>query len=252
MSIMKWETPTGARIAGRPPVVSEPGAKTKPDLAKSAYYWWWRYLRANKEYLKCCEIKSSGWANSRNEPFISPSIRKLYLDFGDVRSDDFMKWWSERGESLFAEPQVPVMKVIEGDGDLAGLDPATYLKVLVPLGRDKRALVSSFTRLLKENHLGQVGGNRLARTTARYKLTGKPVVEALAMTLKVHEFRQDFPELALWQIGQAAKVSEPHLIKEGDLDFKDKRRRLTQLVDRYLRHAKAYIKNVAEGEFPKK
>jgi hypothetical protein len=51
------------------------------NLEKSPYYWWWAYLRRNKQYLDCCNKDGKG------------ALAKLYMDFGDVRSDDFRAWW---------------------------------------------------------------------------------------------------------------------------------------------------------------
>ena len=69
------------------------------DQQRSPFYWWWRYLRKNSAYLKCCDAGGRG------------SLSRLYADFGDVRDDDFWQWWSTkmsngqtRGEYLFAKP----------------------------------------------------------------------------------------------------------------------------------------------------
>lgn len=71
----------------------------KSDQQRSPFYWWWRYLRKNAAYLKCCEAGGKG------------VLRRLFQDFGDVRDDDFWKWWSTkmsngqtRGVYLFAKP----------------------------------------------------------------------------------------------------------------------------------------------------
>jgi hypothetical protein len=50
---------------------------------QSPYYWWWAYLRRNADYLACCEKSGKG------------KFAKLYKDFGDVREDNFKKWWNE-------------------------------------------------------------------------------------------------------------------------------------------------------------
>ena len=63
---------------------------------RSPYYWWWAYLRRNEDYLQCCANGGGG------------KLAALYADFGDVRSEDFHKWWTEdsRGARLFAEAQL--------------------------------------------------------------------------------------------------------------------------------------------------
>ena len=73
------------------------GRKTAPlplkEQEQSPYYWWWAYLRRSEAYIKCCEKGGKG------------PLSKLYADFGDVREDDFRKWWTtgDHGAQLFAE-----------------------------------------------------------------------------------------------------------------------------------------------------
>ena len=68
---------------------------------RSPYYWWWQFLRRNQEYLECCERGGKG------------KHAQLYKDFGDVRDDDFHKWWTkdERGPNLFAEASRPIPQI---------------------------------------------------------------------------------------------------------------------------------------------
>ena len=63
------------------------------DQQQSPYYWWWAYLRRSEAYLKCCEQGGKG------------KLAKLYTDFGDVREDNFKKWWTtnDLGAKLFGE-----------------------------------------------------------------------------------------------------------------------------------------------------
>ena len=78
------------------------GRKTAPlplkEQERSPYYWWWAYLRRSEAYIKCCEKGGKG------------PLSKLYTDFGDVREDDFRKWWTtgDHGAELFAEQRQAV------------------------------------------------------------------------------------------------------------------------------------------------
>ncbi len=60
---------------------------------RSPCYCLWAYLRRHENYLKCCE--SGG----------TDSLSGLHSDFGDVREDNFHKWWTngQRGMQLFTE-----------------------------------------------------------------------------------------------------------------------------------------------------
>jgi hypothetical protein len=81
--------PRFGRVNSRLPVGHQQG---------SPYYWWWQYLRRNADYIACCERGGKG------------RLSKLYKDFGDVREDNFHKWWTEgdRGVELFAEQPLAV------------------------------------------------------------------------------------------------------------------------------------------------
>ena len=57
----------GARPQPKPP------RDMKANYQRSAFYYWWAFLRLNKHYIKCCEDGGRG-------PFA-----KLYQSFGDVR-----------------------------------------------------------------------------------------------------------------------------------------------------------------------
>ncbi len=89
---------------------------------RSPYYWWWQYLRRNADYIACCERGGKG------------RLSKLYKDFGDVREDNFHKWWTEgdRGVELFAEQPLAV--------SLSELHPADQKVLLFGDGFDSSPL----------------------------------------------------------------------------------------------------------------
>ena len=65
---------------------------------RSPYFWYWQYLRRNADYIACCKKGGKG------------KLAALYADFGDIREDNFHKWWTEnqRGATLFAEQPLTV------------------------------------------------------------------------------------------------------------------------------------------------
>jgi len=72
MQIQKYRRPSVRRADLRSP--------SKSDLEGTVHYWWWRFLRASESYRRCCEANGSG------------RLSDLYIDFGDVRGDDFVAW----------------------------------------------------------------------------------------------------------------------------------------------------------------
>jgi len=233
------------KFVGTPPRFRRRSGDTEAGgLANSPYYWWWKFLKRNERYIQCCEAGGSG------------PMERIYQDFGDVRSDDFKKWWRERGEDLFCEPPVPVsMHEITDPAEIAKYDPRSYLVVVAPLSLTKRYLQRRFSELLRKRHTRRRGGNQFASSLARYPLASKPVVKSLRTTLLVYDlWKAHRHGWTLAQIGVAARIDKTIKI---DPNEKDKlpsgdKINLAILVSRYLKHARAYIDNVGKGVFPKK
>jgi len=227
------------KFVGLPPRFRE----GEVGLKRSPYYWWWEFLRRNDAYIKCCNADGAG------------PLADLYRDFGDVRSDDFKKWWRTIGEHIFSEPPVPVsIQVVPDAAAAAQLDLRGCILAVVPLTLDKRTLKRRFNELLRKNHSGKRGGNRFAKSLAHHPLASKPVVRALELTLRVYDLNVQNSEWKLWQIGQEAKVSKEYKVDPSVPTWRTRadRKMLAIYTSRFLKHAKAYIKNAGKGVFPKK
>jgi hypothetical protein len=221
---------------------------------RSPYYWWWQYLRRNEDYLKCCERGGTG------------KLARLYGDFGDVRSDDFHKWWthSDRGPKLFSEQPLTIKF---GELNSAADFSAEWRKeqvavVAFPLDKSKRQLMSDIKRLLDQRHVGRQGRPALAelQSTARYRLSRNYTIPNLQTSLDVYDLwlksqqaTTDEHKLALWEIGRELNLN-PVAVRKAQsrlaLDRATARNHLSALVSRYLRWAKSNVAAVASGEFP--
>ena len=221
---------------------------------RSPYYWWWQYLRRNDDYIACCEREGKG------------KLARLYGDFGDVRSDDFHKWWAagERGPKLFGEQP---LKIKFGELNSAADFSAEWRKeqvavVAFPLDKSKRQLMSDIKRLLDQRHTGRQGRPALAdlQSTARYRLSRNYTIPNLQTSLSVYDLwlksqRASTNELklALWEIGRELNLN-PAAVRKAQsrlaLDRATARNHLSALVSRYLRWAKSNIAAVVTGEFP--
>lgn len=85
MQKQKYRRPSVRRANLRSP--------SKSDLEGTVHYWWWRFLKASESYRRCCEANGSG------------RLSDLYMDFGDVRGDDFVAWSKGKhpsGDSRYA------------------------------------------------------------------------------------------------------------------------------------------------------
>jgi hypothetical protein len=219
---------------GRP----APASKWK----NTVYYWWWAYLRSNPLYLETCAAGGIG------------RCANLYLDFGDVRDDDFKAWWLEggRGVRLFAEPTAEDMVRVLDEGE-AALSPREALTVSLPLNFPKRLLEQRFRVLLAKHHKGERGRQHAKKSRAKFKVSGQPNVPALKLGFEVWQLRKSRPELKLWEIGNQIEGllrTQKILPKDARVVVADKRRALAITVSRYLKRVESSITRAGEGEFP--
>ena len=213
-------------------------------------------MRRNADYIACCEKGGKG------------KLAALYADFGDVREDNFHKWWTEnqRGAELFAEQPLTVKF---GELDTAAdwqphWDKETVLVVAVPLSMSKRALKGAFAKLLDSRHTGNKSGRpSMAKlkevSTARYKLEHNYTVSGLLTALAVYDLwveNQTKPKaerLTLWEIGKALNINKSAIKDAESSSNADRlvgRNVLAATVSRYVKQARAMIENTAAGKFP--
>lgn len=219
------------------------GTKSNPKSGNnSVYYYWWAFLKRNKEYLACCEAGGAG------------ELAGLYADFGDVRGDDFKAWWTEggRGVRLFAEPPSANVEVLESGA--ATPDAAEFLTLTLPKNLPKRYLLRRVRELLakEENHPGARGKQHARMSKAKYQVKGQPNISALALTLRVYDFRVANPHLKLWEIGdQLPRFMIGMKIKPSDThaEVVYKRNVLSAAVARYTKKAGVMIANSSIGYF---
>jgi hypothetical protein len=223
---------------------------------RSPYYWWWQYLRRNADYLACCERGGTG------------DLAELYADFGDVREDNFHKWWTEagRGVRLFAEQPLSVNFVeLESAAEWqTNWSKDTVMVLAVPLAVSKRRLKGVFAKLLDIRHTGHKSGRpSMAKlkdvSTARYKLEKNYTISNLMMALAVYDLwtenqsKAKDQRLTLWEIGKAMNINRA-AIKDAEssspADRLAGRNVLAATVSRYVKQARAMIANTVYARFP--
>ena len=221
---------------------------------RSPYYWWWAYLRRNADYLACCEAGGTG------------ALAGLYESFGDVREDNFHKWWTTdtRGAKLFGEP--PLNAHLEELDTPADWKPDwekdEIMVIAVPLRVSKRSLKKAFAVELEKRHPGNKRGrpsHRKQPQRAKFKLERNYTIPNLQNTLAVYDLwlensqKPSKERLALWEIGQELKINRD-AVKLANSKFPDERlsgrNTLAATVSRYVKQAKAMIANTSLGRFP--
>lgn len=217
------------------------GTKNNPKSGNnSVYYYWWAFLKRNSDYLACCEAGGTG------------PLADLYVDFGDVRDDDFKAWWTEggRGVKLFAEPPSANVEVLQSGAAVP--DTSEFLTLALPKNLPKRYLTRRVRELLakEENHPGARGKQHARMSKAKYQVKGQPNLAGLALMLKVYDFRLANPNLKLWEIGdQLPRFMVGNKISACDThaEIVNKRNILSASVARYVKKAKLIIKNLEKG-----
>jgi hypothetical protein len=228
-----YQHPTFGRVSKK---------KGEDAWKKTIYFAWWSYLKRSEEYIETCDKNGKG------------SLSKLYDDFGDVRSDDFKKWWSSdgRGVILFSEPPAQdTIRIISRD-EIESLDDDLLL-MSVPLTLPKKFLLQRFRTLLAVKHKGERGKQYAKRSKAMYNFNGQPNIDALMTALNLFDRKKEFPTMKLWELGQFLPKFK-HLYKEylkngTPLDTSDKKL-IEATVSRYIKKASQSVDNTSRGSFP--
>lgn len=219
----------------------------------SPYYWWFQYLKRNVDYLACCERGGEG------------KHAKLYLDWGDVRTDDFIEWFDAYGTGLFREPHVPSkLTEIRDASDLEGIDWQSVLVISSPLYvgskmLSKRDLKHQFSIMVDAKFPDRRRGRPAFVSKAKYQIVGYPNRKALKELIYVYDLHKAEPKLTYWKIGE-------RLHKEGKMKFTEAalneissprngivaRNIMTATISRCLKNADAYITTSTGLFFPVK
>ena len=217
---------------------------------RSPYYWWWSYLKRNKDYINCCEKNGKGKLNS------------IYKHFGDVRCDDFRIWWSEdgRGVKLFAEKpsEIFVKELASKDEWLDHWTKEEVMIVSIPLKQTKREINRYFSNLLKKRHTAKRGrvAMKLQDSKANFPLSRNYTISSLSNALAVYDAymkaKSSEGKTPLWKIGDDLRLMPTQKLHSNDTPAtqKDKKRALAVTVSRYITQAKRSIANTSKGVFP--
>ena len=230
----------GTRLSNRRAV--EPPYQGAPAWKCSVYYYWWEYLRRHEGYRQTCVSAGKGkYAN-------------LHADFGNVHEGDFWRWWSEHAE-LFAEP--PIRHVSAEDSVSADQNTLT---LSVPLENKLSVSMRQIRRLLEPQV--QKAARKKTQSLAKYAVATKPVLRTLHEHLLVWDAKRQSPTAHDSELADIAGVSVNEVVDDEtiaelraeDLPTRDLerviKRRKQLAVQRHLRIAEQYIKNVVLGIFP--
>jgi hypothetical protein len=118
------------------------------------YYHWWQFMRASQDFPDIASEISK-------DPNKAEAINDLKVLFGDL-GNDFDKWWSEKGSSIFAEDGVPVCTVFAPMPEDEEFKKRDGVMVLIPLTINRQLIQEQLDYILNEYH----PGNELKRHSA--------------------------------------------------------------------------------------
>jgi hypothetical protein len=235
----------GADRAAVPPSVDSLAAEGVRQF--SVYYWAWRYLRMSPVFL---------FATTRRVPPRIERARTIYEHGGGIAlSRDFESWWSEFGVGLFAE-SMPWPTVTPAQGrSSAGLVDEHKLVIEVPLTVHRRTILKQIlTALDQAKHQGR----RLdpaKSSQAPFKLhTLLYRVPSLSVRYWILLYRNIYPKVPVWTIGDRLQVAHTHRVRGVDRDKvrgeNDPFQILQAVTGRHLYQAEYLLANMNRGEFP--
>lgn len=231
------------------------------SVTNSPYYWWFKFLQLNEDYKKTCAAGGQG------------ACAELYADFGDVYNTDFKSWWGQHAH-LFAEQRSQYrFRIAKSAEELVPFDSEYAVNLTVPLTFDRRALLENFERVILSKVAKSKRGVQVEDSDAKYKLSGKWHIEAMATAYKVYILRQraaaatDFEradgktggkksvkrfDVSWADIAISAKLSGTEGLKEGVSNSanSDQRRQATVLAIRHYKRALNYISAASCQMFP--
>jgi len=221
--------------------------QTPPNtVTESPYYWWFMFLRLNKDYLATCQ------ANGRGK------CAKLYKDFGDVHKQNFKEWWQARAH-LFAEPRKGYkMQIANSDEELAPFNTEEVINLVVPLTWSRRVLKKRFSELVLNKLEKGKRGVSVIESEAEYKLGRKWNInafkDAYAIYVEKQKALKENKKVPLADVAIRAKL--PYAVrvnaKEGlrNRMTVDIRYTLTVLATRHLKRAEKFIQSSITNAFP--
>ena len=206
----------------------------------SVYYFWWAFLRENEGYWACCENGGTG------------EYSKLYADFGDVREDDFMRWWKRGARELFCEPTAD--GVIELEGPPEDWDDDNRLFLSVPITGDFDRIIEEIRASLRRARIIRREEYQKAKlkddgfSKARYPVHTKPVLTSLYQTLTVWRAKKELGTSGTL-VKVAMRAAQMMDVARGG-DGTDVEPLATTTAHNCLTAAKNLIRNVGNGRFP--
>lgn len=202
----------------RHPLFKKKETKRGVYFENSIYYFWFEFLKLNEKYVVACKNKGRG-------------MKKIFKDFGDIRSKTFKQWWNEkykgttRGIYLFAStnPFNQLIK-INSQNQYNQINHSDYTVIAVPNSIDKKYAIEQVRKLTKNN--------KKFNYQAKYKFKDKTFkIETLKKNLKYLKLKKQFN--VNWK---AAAIANNKTFNNNKFDDKILFNQLANRCERQIKH----------------
>jgi len=211
------------------------------------FYYWWAFLKLSTAYRQCCENGGEG------------QLSDLYSYFGDVRGDDFMKWWrfgghargngkrSYSGRSLFCEPVRPPIKALRNPNDHGGQN-TDHILLSVPVTNDLKRLTAEFEQLMRPIVADRIREYGEPESRPLFEVTSpNPSLKSLHKILMAWQTKEQHPELKRYDLAKRLGIPARIDGERGDADHDSA---VYTTLSRLLKKGEVLIRNVERGRFP--
>lgn len=225
-------------------IVKDMYKKSEDHLEKTAYRWWWEFVRAGVK-------QSSVIKQIAEDAEKAQALKGVIADF-EPSGDAFRVWWQRKGRDLFKEDTVPHIRPLGITTETKDGFTTPYVAVLVPLSISKKLLVEQF-KLIVDNYFPE-NYMRHAAGTAERKIHPSKKDKSIDYKhlLDVWVARQNNPKLPFWHIHCIATESDKLYEELKGKDSADATKlQLKSQTEQAYKQADELMRNALIGQFPK-
>jgi hypothetical protein len=224
---------------------------TGNDPKDTLYRWFYDYVRAAREISTVRDEVAT-------DPLKAQAMDRSDQLWGDLGTD-FDSWWAAGGEQLFAEHDIPRVKVLNGEPEKEQTRRDVGLVVAIPLNVSRDILLEQLNFVLAAYHPGDAL-RRHAYSKAAIKLHPRERYPATDYNFLLKLWRavrplNDAAQTINWWLvyAEAMGMDKKSIaqLKANHIEDEETRDRMTRSAKKFYKQAERLIKNAAMGQFPK-
>ncbi len=224
---------------------------TGDNANQTLYRWFYEYVRAAREIGTVRDEMA-------HQPELAQAIAETDQLWGDLDAG-FDDWWASSGRQLFAEHDIPRVKVLNGRPDQAQVRRDVGMLVAIPLNVSREILLEQLNFVLAAYHPGDAL-RRHEYSTAAIKLFPRDRYPATDYEFLLKIWRAARPvndrdeQVQWWRVYAEASGLEQETVEQlerNDEDDIKTRDRMGRSAKKLYKQAERLIRNAVIGQFPK-